>query len=83
MSRPRPDRYGVALMGKIGGDQRALGAVLARIDGDNHPGMSILLDHPDTGARVAAINAEATSTTSTPVLEAAEWAALKRICAGH
>ena len=77
------DRYGVDLMGKVGGDQRALGTVLARIDGANHPGMSILLDHPDTAARVAAINAAATSTTSTPLLEASEWGALKRICAGH
>jgi len=77
------DRYGVALMGKVGGDPRALGTVLARIGGTDHPGMRILLDHPDTEARVAAINAAATPTSSTPLLEASEWAALKRICAGR
>ncbi len=77
------DRYGVALMGKVGGDQRALGTMLTRIGGTDHPGMRVLLDHPDTEARVAAINAAATSTSSTPLLEASEWAALKRICAGR
>jgi Zn-dependent protease with chaperone function len=78
------DRFGVELMGKIGGDPRALGTVLARIGGAEHPGMKILLDHPETNARVAAINAAATTSgSSTPLLEAAEWAALKRICAGR
>jgi Zn-dependent protease with chaperone function len=76
------DRFGVELMAKAGGDQRALGAVLARIGGAEHPGMKILLDHPDTNARIAAINAAATASgPSNPLLEAAEWQALKRICA--
>jgi Zn-dependent protease with chaperone function len=78
------DRFGVELMRKVGGDQRALGVILARIGGAEHPGMKILLDHPDTEARVAAINAAATASGSTnPLLEAAEWQALKRICAGR
>ena len=78
------DRFGVELMGRIGGDQRALGVVLRRIAGDNHPGFKLLLDHPDTEKRVAAINAVATASTATnPLLEAPEWAALKRICAGR
>jgi Zn-dependent protease with chaperone function len=78
------DRYGVELMGKAGGDPRALGTALTRIAGANHPGMRILLDHPDTESRVAAINALAPprSTSSDPLLEPPEWAALKRICAG-
>jgi Zn-dependent protease with chaperone function len=77
------DRFGVELMGKIGGDQRALGVVLTRIAGANHPSMKLLLDHPDTEKRVAAINAIATASASNPLLEAPEWAALKRICAGR
>ena len=78
------DSFGVGLMGRIGGDQRALGTILTRIGGAEHPGMTILLDHPDTAARVAAINAAATAPNpSTPLLEAAEWQALKRICAGR
>ena len=50
------DRYGVELMGRAGGDPRALGAVLDRIAGANHPGMEILSDHPDTKARVKLID---------------------------
>src|SRR4029079_13601116 len=41
------DRYGVELMRRVGGDPRALGALLGRIAGANHPGMDILRDHPD------------------------------------
>jgi predicted Zn-dependent protease len=79
------DRFGVDLMSRIGGDPRALGMILTRISGENHPGIKILLDHPDTEPRVAAINARApkASASATPLLESAEWAALKRICAGR
>ena len=42
-------------MGRVGGDPRALGAVLTRIAGANHPGMEILSDHPDTKPRVKLI----------------------------
>ena len=78
------DRFGLDLMAKIGGDQRAFGAILKRI-GSSHPGKRLLLDHPDTEPRVAAINALATATPASakPLLESAEWAALKRICAGR
>jgi Zn-dependent protease with chaperone function len=74
------DAYGVALMGKVGGDQHALGVILARIGGATEPAMKILLDHPETKARVAAINALATSQTTKPLLDSNEWAALKRVC---
>lgn len=78
------DIYGVDLMGKVGGDPRALGVVLTRIAGAIHPGMEILRDHPDTKARVAVINARAQSASPTrPLLEPSEWAALKRICTGQ
>jgi hypothetical protein len=42
-------------MGRAGGDPRALGAVLTRLAGANHPGMDILSDHPDTKLRVKLI----------------------------
>jgi len=78
------DRFGVELMIRAGGDPRALGVVLDRIAGAIHPGMQILLDHPDTKARVALINALAASAApSQSLLEPAEWAALKRICTGR
>jgi hypothetical protein len=45
--------------------------------------MKILLDHPETKARVAAINAMAEASNGAPLLDAAEWAAVKRICSGN
>jgi Zn-dependent protease with chaperone function len=78
------DRYAVELVSRAGGDPKALGAILARIAGANHPGMEILRDHPDTKARVAVINTVAASSSPPqPLLEPSEWAALKRICTGR
>jgi Zn-dependent protease with chaperone function len=76
------DAYGTTLMTKAHGDGRALATMLAKIGGATEPGMTILLDHPETKARVAAINRLAGPRPSSPFLDAAEWAALKRICAG-
>jgi predicted Zn-dependent protease len=76
------DSYGVALMTKIGGDPRALGRFLLRIAGTTHVGPKLLLDHPETRERVAAIEAMAGSAPTRPLLDQAEWAALKNICAG-
>ena len=76
------DLYGVMLMDKIGGDARALGTFLQRIDGRTHPGMRILRDHPETKERVSKINAAAGAGPTRPLLDNAEWAALKRICSG-
>jgi predicted Zn-dependent protease len=77
------DGYGVAVMIKMGGDPRALGTILQRIAGSTHPGPKLLLDHPDTKDRVAAIDAMAGDAKPTrALLEPAEWAALKRICSG-
>ncbi len=78
------DRYGIDLMRRAGGDPRALGVVLTRIAGANHPGMVILSDHPDTKARVAVINTLAVAPSPPQsLLEPSEWAALKRICTGR
>ncbi len=76
------DAYAAGLMNKAGGNVRALGTMLARIGGATEPGMKILLDHPETKARVAAIEKFASAKSTTPFLDAKEWAALKRICAG-
>jgi Zn-dependent protease with chaperone function len=77
------DRYSVDLMTKAGGDPRALAAILGRIAGAIEPGAKVLMNHPDTRDRLAAINARASAGTTAPLLDAAQWAALKRICAGH
>jgi Zn-dependent protease with chaperone function len=76
------DLYAVELIAKAGGNPRALGAVLNRIAGSGDPDLKILLNHPITRDRVALIEQmAAASRGAAPLLDAAEWAALKRICA--
>ena len=43
--------------------------------------MKLLLDHPETKERIAAINAAAMPRETLAFLSAAEWSALKQICA--
>jgi len=74
------DAYGAGLMNKAGGDARALAVILDKIGGATEPGMKILLDHPETKARVAAINRLATTQAPSAFLDPAEWSALKQIC---
>ncbi|MEA2905079.1 MAG: hypothetical protein QOI12_2466 [Alphaproteobacteria bacterium] len=74
------DRYAVELMGRVGGDPRALGTILTRIAGSTHSPLKILLDHPETNERVILINALAPPGTPRPLIDGAEWATLKRIC---
>ena len=76
------DAYGADLMNKAGGNAHALATMLDKIGGATEPGMKILLNHPETKARVAAINKLAAARSPSPILETAEWAALKQICAG-
>lgn len=78
------DRYGVAVMLRLGADARALGRFLQRISGDAGSNFSILLDHPTAKERAAAIDAIAPpQSRGATLLDGAEWAALKRICAGY
>ena len=76
------DLYGAALMKQAQGNAHALATMLGKIGGATEPGMKILLDHPETKARIAAINRIAADGPTVPFLTGAEWAALKRICAG-
>lgn len=78
----RADTYGAHLMNKAGGDARALAVILEKTGGATEPGTKILMDHPETKARVASINKLAAPRPSVPFLDANEWAALKQICAG-
>jgi hypothetical protein len=75
------DIYSVGLMHKVGADPRALAAILERVTADKDEAIKILTDHPDTKDRVVAINAIAPTGATTPLLGAADWAALKQICA--
>lgn len=76
------DRFSVSLMTRANGDPRALATILDRITGAAAPGSKILLDHPRTKDRVTAINAAASASPSkiAPLMSAADWAALQRIC---
>ena len=76
------DSYGANLMNAAGGNTQAMATMLGKIGGATEPGMKILLDHPETEARVAAINKLAASRPPTAFLDAIEWAALKQICSG-
>ncbi|MFZ0984952.1 MAG: M48 family metallopeptidase [Pseudolabrys sp.] len=76
------DSFGTDLMNKADADARALANMLEKIGGATEPGMTILMDHPETKARVAAIRRNAASRPSSPLLEPSEWAALKKICSG-
>ena len=67
-------------MSKVGGDQRALAVILGRIVSDKQQGIKILRDHPETADRIRAINAVAVAGPASPILDAAEWNALKHIC---
>lgn len=76
------DRYSVALLEAVGADARAVATFLPRV-GEPIPGMEILSDHPDTDARINVIE-DLARTPASPVrlLDAGQWDALKRICAG-
>jgi predicted Zn-dependent protease len=79
----RADDFAVRTMQAAGGDPRALGRFLSRIAGKARTG-SIFLDHPATPDRVARIDAIAPpQSDGATLLDAAEWRALKRICAGY
>jgi Zn-dependent protease with chaperone function len=77
------DYYGVQLMLKLKADANAFAAILDRIAGSLDHGLSkVIMDHPDTKERVAAIKRAATGALSqpAPLLTPAEWSALKKIC---
>lgn len=77
------DDYAVRTMQALNANPRALATFLARIAGSSKRG-SIFLGHPATPDRVARINATASPQGGgAALLDPAEWAALKRICAGY
>ena len=77
------DAYAVALLNKVGGKAEALGSLLSRIDDLHGAGPAVLRDHPPTADRVAAIRTMAEPGSEEPLLDRAQWAALKTICAGR
>jgi Zn-dependent protease with chaperone function len=75
------DAYGARLVAGLGVDPAALASILARIDGDQKPGGRLWLNHPYVAERQRAIAGIHAATAGTPLLDAGQWAALKRICA--
>jgi Zn-dependent protease with chaperone function len=75
------DDFAIDVMTKAGGDVKALGSFLRRVA--SSPGerqLELVLSHPVTDDRIAAINARAPVGQRTPLLNDAEWRALQRIC---
>ena len=77
------DDFAVHTMQALNANPRSLGSFLGRIAGSSNRG-SIFLGHPATPDRVARINAITTPQSGgATLLDAAEWKALKRICASY
>jgi Zn-dependent protease with chaperone function len=78
------DDFAVRTLQELNANPRTLASFLERVAGHPKPrGLSILLAHPSVQERVARINALAPAINGEPLLDAAEWQALKRICADH
>jgi predicted Zn-dependent protease len=74
------DEFGARLMYKVGGDPRALGAILVRISDKAGGAPHFLLDHPVAQERANAIAQVGQPSPMKPLLTSAEWTALKGIC---
>lgn len=81
------DDYSVRLMRGLGADARGFGALLGRLDAeDDEDGEAdrspwdYLASHPVTAERRRAIDAAAGDGPTTPLLDAAQFRALKTIC---
>jgi predicted Zn-dependent protease len=77
------DAYGVGLMNNVGADSEALGKFLLRVSELHGSGPAILSDHPQTEKRAAAIHSLAKPGSGKPLIDGAQWMALKNICAGR
>jgi Zn-dependent protease with chaperone function len=75
------DEFGARLMYKVGGDPRALGAILVRISGASGGAVPhFLLDHPEAQERAKAIDRIGQPSPLKALLTPAEWNTLKGIC---
>lgn len=75
------DAFTVSMLGRLGRPTQPMADLLQRIDGDGHRTFGPLLqDHPATARRAAAIRATGSDATRPPLLDAAEWKALKAVC---
>ncbi len=79
------DDFAVRTLQELNANPRALATFLDRVARrPDRGGMSIFLGHPSVPERVARINATAPARQNgAPLLDEAEWQALKRICVDH
>ncbi|MFN3349520.1 M48 family metallopeptidase [Pseudorhodoplanes sp.] len=77
------DDFALRTLQELNADPRALATFLERVARAPRPGMSIFHAHPSIPERVARIKAVTPSKRGgAPLLDEAEWQALRRICAG-
>jgi Zn-dependent protease with chaperone function len=76
------DNFAADLMLKLGRPPAALGAILNRLGAGIGSALAFISSHPVTAERMQLLEARDRPATGTPLLDAAEWQALKRICGG-
>jgi len=75
------DGFAIDLMHQLGRSPKPMGQLLFRVTGKEAGGLSILAGHPLTEDRLARMTEQDRPPTGPPLLTAAEWQALKAICA--
>src|SRR5215217_1826761 len=73
------DAYSTDLMLRVRGEPHALAVILKRIAGQSNGWSKLLLDHPETKDRIAIIERSPRGAPQ-PLLDGAQWTALKNIC---
>jgi len=74
------DAFGITVMHRLGRPTAPLGDLLSRMAGPGEEQFSILRDHPLTPDRVRRLKEESSDASGPPLLNAAEWQALRTIC---
>ena len=75
------DRFAIDVMKKLGRSPRPMGELLFRVTGkQGDKSISVLNSHPLTEDRLARMKREDSAATGAPLLNEAEWQALKQIC---
>lgn len=84
MREAAADDFAMRTLQELGANPRALATFLERMARDNPRAQSIFLGHPSIAERVARIDATPLPhRAGPPLLDAAEWQVLRRICAGY
>jgi predicted Zn-dependent protease len=78
------DAFAIDVMHKLGRSPKPLGDLLVRVTGtEANNGMTLLSSHPLSEDRLALMSKDTGSSSGPELLSAAEWKALKNICASR